>query len=398
MPFNNFEAFLHIIHVSDIHCRDGSSPTDLRAERLVQNLVKLLRRAGSRERANLVEVLWEQGLAGHDPCAHEKMCRFLRWFAHDKQFGGIETWLLDTGDLSSMGDIGSLQTACKWLQEYQAILKASELLVLYGNHDAWPGQFPLAAPKAALDAHRKALRGSVFPPLWPQGPLCAAIPHTQSRLLLSSVNSAIDDRWYNSWALGRVDIDPNWVEPEAGTDQLQKLADDTEQGFHADRVTRDFRILAVHHPVHYPPPRPSYQMSLKNDSAVADALIRFDQKRRGKLAHLVLSGHTHVAFPALGALPAFAVGQYHQPLTHGQLQLIAGSLAQMPRAADRAAAGRMFVPQQFQILTFFAPPPGAPHQQQLLIERRLVGRPGGTGDYKILSRPKAPVEAVLMDY
>lgn len=397
MNYRDYQAFLHIVHVSDMHCRDGSSPTDLRAERAVQRLARQLRRTGAHPIADWLESSWEQGLAGHDPSVHDRMCRFLRWFAADRHFGGIECWLLDTGDLSSMGDLGSLDTAKRWLDDYCRIVRATRMLVLYGNHDAWPCRFPLAAPRAELEAHRNALRSRFFPPSWPQGPLAVDIPHTRSRLLLSGVNSAIDDRWFNTWAYGSVERDPHWISSR-GVHQLQKLADDTERGFHRDLVTRDFRILAVHHPVHYPQ-RPPFGMALRNADEVADALIAFDRRQRGKLAHLVLSGHTHAPFPALGALPRYAKGQHLQPLTDGQLQLIAGSLSQMPRAADRAACrdGR-FVPHQFQVLTFFAPPVWQRHHHHVLMERRIVGRPGGTGDFRILVPPGGHVESVLMEY
>jgi hypothetical protein len=395
---DDFKAFLHIVHVSDIHCLDGGSPTDLRAERYMESVIEQLR-GFSQRLADFVQNLWEQGLAGHDPDAHDRFCEFLKWFAAEPEFGGIETWLLDTGDLSSMGDMSSLNTALGWLRRYHHLLGASQALVLYGNHDAWPGKFPFGCSLTELDAHRNAIRAGVFPPAWPQGPLGIPIPHTESRVLLHGVNSAIDDRWHNSFARGHVGLDPNWRPLGLLTDQLARVAIEVEQGFHPDGRTRDFRILAVHHPVHYPPPRPARTMSLGNDDEVADALIRFDQKHRGKLAQLVLSGHTHETYPRLGELPPNAVGQSYKPLVAGQMQLIAGSLAQMPRAVDRAACrGDAFVPHQCQILTFFASPANA--ERLLLIERRVVGRPGGTGDFGILTaaQPSPPVESMRIEY
>src|ERR1700751_109399 len=192
----------------------------------------------------------------------------------------------------------SLDAAKGWLKEYTRILGAEASFMLYGNHDAWPGRFPMVSSFAELAYHRVEIRKTLFPLSWPQGPLRASIPYSDSKLLMYGVGSAIDDRWYNTFALGKVDTDPCW-EGELGSDQLVALAHRTEQGFHPDGKTRDFRILAVHHPVHYPQ-RPKHSMNLMNDKAVANALIGFDANGRGKLAHLVLSGHTHESHPKLG--------------------------------------------------------------------------------------------------
>jgi hypothetical protein len=278
------------------------------------------------------------------------------------------------------------------LRDYAAILNDADTLMLYGNHDAWPAKFPLFASAPEIQHHRIALRTQHFPGGWPQGPLAMNVPHTGSRVLLYGLNSTIDDRWLNTLARGEVALDPWWELPVTANDQLAQLEHKMDAGLAADSGIRDFRILAVHHPVHYPD-RPSFQMSLLNDVDVADALIRYDVKGRGKLAHLVLSGHTHVPHPQRGQLPTTAVGAVCAPLTTGQLQLIAGSLSQMPRdEARQAATAKTFVPHQCQILTLWA---SVNRPGTLRIERRIAGRPGGTGPYRFLP---PGVEAVTIDY
>ncbi|MFY9316310.1 MAG: metallophosphoesterase [Burkholderiales bacterium] len=367
------KAFLHIVHVSDMHVRDGSSPTDLAAERKVQAWVARLQLIAP-AKANFVRRLWEEGLAGHDPDAHDQFCDFAESFASDPRFRGVETWLLDTGDLTTMGDDGSLDAATGWLAEFKKLLKAKELFLLYGNHDAWPEKFPFGASAGEIRRHRERMRGGKFAASWPQGPLSADIPNASSKLLLYGVNSAIDDRELNSLALGEVERDPSWETGDTGTDQMVRLAHAVEKGFHDDGKTRDFRILAVHHPVHYPD-RPKLWMHMRNDQAVADALIGFDARGRGKLAHLVLSGHTHTTFPALGALPGAAGGTTYWPLSKGQIQLIAGSLTQMPLDEDRGKQpADQYVPQQCQILSFLSEPKSA--SRKLRVERRIAGRIG----------------------
>lgn len=232
---------------------------------------------------------------------------------------------------------------------------------------------------------------------WPQTAIQTAIPHSSAKLRLSAVNSTMGERWPNTLARGEVGMDPPWN--TFGDDQLRQLASQTQTQFHQDGVTRDFRILAVHHPVHYPPPRPTFQMSLRNDTDVADALADFSRLQRGKLAHLLLSGHTHETYPRLGALPPTSTGQQYAPLYEGQLQLIAGSLSQSSSYTEnREKADDEFIPQQFQILTFFSSPNYA-KRGQLLMERRIVGR-RSLGPYQFLlprGEPKR-VESVIWEY
>jgi hypothetical protein len=389
-----YEAFLHIVHVSDIHCRIGSSPTDRKTERLVQWAAEQIA-PFSEDAAQFVRAYYAEGLAGHDPRAHRRFCEFLKTFVEDRDFAGIETWLLDTGDLSSMGDIGSIHRVLEWHKTYRSILDPKYSLTLYGNHDAWPGRFPAKAPTGVLEAHRTQLRAGPFPNKWPLAPIETAIPGTESKVQLFSLNSVIHDRWWNTFARGHVGNDLHW-DATSAQDQLAILEYQASQG-----GLRNFRILAVHHPVHYPE-RPEYVMSLRNDEAVADALISFEESGLGKLAHLVLSGHTHFAFPAFGELES-AMHPPNSPLiplTDGQLQLITGSLAQMPSERARAKVPPdRYIPHQCEILTFWAAPD---EPDNLLLERRIVGRPGGSGDYDFIDvgdedEPKF-VESVVLQY
>ena len=136
-----YEAFLHIVHVSDAHYRHPSVYPDADIEWYVRQAIDALRRAKPKLADEYWE-LWLQGNASHDPFAHELFCDFLRFFAAEPEFAGIETWLLDTGDLSAKGDQASIDTALARLEVYRRILGSkTEKLFLYGNHDAWPGKF-----------------------------------------------------------------------------------------------------------------------------------------------------------------------------------------------------------------------------------------------------------------
>lgn len=106
-----------------------------------------------------------------------------------------------------------------------------------------------------------------------------------------------------------------------------------------------------------------------------------------------------MTYPRLGALPPTSTGQQYAPLYEGQLQLVAGSLSQLPRYAERDAFDDTdFFPQQCQILTFFSSPASA-QRGQLLMERRVVGR-GVGGPYQVLTPPgnSNRVESVVWEY
>jgi hypothetical protein len=396
----DLEAFLHIVHISDMHCKAAGAKVDIAAEQKVRWLIRLLERGGRRAQAASLRQRWESGLAGHDPNAHDQMCDFLDQFARHRAFSGIETWLVDTGDLSAMGDAGSIRTAMDWIEEYAAILGARETLVLHGNHDAWPCRFPLWASQAEIDAQQQALR-ELIKKTWPHMEISAAIPNSPAHVKLNGINSTTGDRLANTLARGIVDTDPPWPCEDAAL-QLERLAERTTKQFSDTHGVRDFRILAVHHPVHYPEPRPFGQMTMKNARHVAAELAAFTSHERGFLAHLLLSGHTHETYPAMGELPPTSTGQQYKPLYEGQLQLIAGSLSQLPRFADmkryRSTIGDAYVPQQCQILTFFSSPRSA-RQQRLWMERRIVGR-ASAGPYKFMRAAdrRGSVETVVWQY
>jgi 3',5'-cyclic AMP phosphodiesterase CpdA len=395
MGYEDFQAFLHIVHISDMHCRRTLGRADPRAEQLARKVADRLRRMNPGVGA-AVERQIAMGFGGHDPMAHHALRRFLQWFACHPEYGSIPSWLLDTGDLAAIGDAHSIRSAKRYQGIYRSLLKATASMTIYGNHDAWAETLPVLSSNAEMAQHRDLLRQKFFPSVWPQGPLSIDIPHTSSRLRLFGVNSVIDDRWLNTLALGQVGRDPRWMpRPSGQKRQMPVLEDLVAQDPDA---RRDFRVLALHHPVHYPPPRPVLSMHLRNDQDVGDALSRFHKRGRGKLASLILSGHTHSVFPAAGTLPADTRRQWYNTLGLGQLQLITGSVAQAASSGARLNGGADPVPHQFEVLTFFASPAGK--RQQLVMERRIVGRPLGMAEFGFLplAGKAGIVEATWFDY
>ena len=144
--------------------------------------------------------------------------------------------------------------------------------------------------------------------------------------------------------------------------QLTALAQLVKQNYDAQR--RDFRILAVHHPVHYPPERPTFGMSMKDDREVAETLGVPCVDGPYPLAHLVLSGHTHFLFPKHGKMPAQACLCVHPHLGEDQCQFVVGSLMQLDRRQTQEWS------QQCEVLRLYH----CKDEPVLMVERLLAAR------------------------
>jgi hypothetical protein len=153
---------------------------------------------------------------------------------------------------------------------------------------------------------------------------------------------------------------------------------DNGQGAH-------FRILAMHYPVARQASPGLYLEQLSNRDAFAQELALRHRVSR-PLAHLLLAGHTHTAFPALGAWPARISDCHHPPLSQGTCQVVCGTLSQrkepqaegqeqpVPPADHLARLGRTY-PFQFNWIRIYAQ---RAESLQLLVERqiRMRGRAG----------------------
>jgi hypothetical protein len=187
--------------------------------------------------------------------------------------------------------------------------------------------------------------------------LRASIPHGGGEVQLYCVDSIKHERITNTAALGEV--------PKSRIDRLIDLVD---QNYSSGR--RDFRILAVHHPVHYPPRRHRLFMSMRNDRDFAKALDTPSNKQAYPLAHLVLSGHTHSLFPEHGTLPVQPYLCVHPELGNDQCQFVVGSLMQIADRYDK----RKKWPQQCEVLRMYY---SSNDPAQLMVERLLAARRKG---------------------
>ncbi len=346
---DDFRPFLQIVHISDLHVMDPRSPNAVAGRGRIRGL-----RGVSTGIANWID----DGTAPHDRLAVPLFKEFLEEVTEDPELSDCETWLVDTGDLTSLGDQDSLDLGRNHLKEFAQV--CPKFASIYGNHDAWPGKLPLLAASPAITAQSQVLGARQYVVASPQCPLRTTIPHGAGEVQLYSVDSIIHDQWRNTWALGEIS--------DAQLDALKSLVD---QNYVPSR--HDFRILAVHHPVHYPPPRPRFQMAMRNDRSVAAVLDTPSPAGAYPLAHLVLSGHTHYLYPPHGGLPAQPSLCIHPHLGNDQCQFVVGTLMQLDRYNKRLGW-----PHQCQILRLYC---SKLKPSVLSVERLLAARQAGK-DYR----------------
>jgi hypothetical protein len=263
-----------------------------------------------------------------------------------------ETRLVVTGDLSTWGDDVSIQQGLGYAARIAAEARLQEPIVIYGNHDVWPGYagvpvgFPLFAV-TDLGQRRTAMRAQYFRGVaWPRHPLLqVALPNGRN-LVVFALNTIEHQRFVNTVASGHVRADGYWQAP-SGPQQLAALT--------GMCGPTDVGIALTHHPVHddgkwtainqrvqpqMPAGFPALHQ-LTNAPAVAAALAGPPQR-----AHAVLSGHTHETSPKVGDSNGARPAPPHQPLVANQVQLTAGTSMQ-------AQFGPRPKPQAWQCVRFY---------------------------------------------
>lgn len=361
---DDFTPFLQIVHISDLHVINPKTSNAVAVRRWIRNFRRYL---------PAVAEYIEDGVAPHDPLAISLFREFLEQITvQDPNWSKCNTWLVDTGDLTSLGDGGSLDLGSDYLNSLAQV--CPDVARVYGNHDAWPGTLPLIAAISEFAKQIQSLISRKFSVACPQLALRVPIPHGGGEVQLYLVDSVRHERLVNTLALG-----------EVGKSQLDAFKDLVNKNYSLSR--RDFRILAVHHPVHYPPPRPSLSMSMKNDRDVAKALDTPTSGGAYPLAHLIISGHTHFFYPQHGALPPQPSLCLHPELGDEQCQFVVGTLMQLDKYNKRAQW-----PHQGEVLRLYYSPS---NHSVLLLERYLVARgagrkyPGtGLGSYGFVMLPQ----------
>lgn len=392
----NERPFLQILHISDLHIMDSGFDYQSR-DVDVQRYVQIFRNVNE-TLANQLKLSWEHGSTGHDESALKEFMKFLKTFSSHPSFLPSDAiWLVDTGDLSTFGDESSLALGHRWLRDFKAELHAP-FVSLYGNHDAWPEHFPALGSRNVRN-HREVFRRKWHRNPRPRPPLTVSIPGTESQVQLFSLNSVCHDVWRNSFARGEIIADPHWSTtlPKV-SDQLQELA---RVAAHANGQNRNLRIIAVHHPIHDPDHQSNrLTMTLDNADLVAKTLKHHGHNGlSGSLAHMILSGHTHLLFPKFGRFSNDTPPHSkHLPLGGSQMQLIVGSLSQKVKSSLSMPPGDPSAqPHQFQLLRFWA---DTDQPFCVRIERALIARKNGTGpfDFIIPNGASKPWEETRLPY
>ncbi|MBU4279584.1 MAG: hypothetical protein KKG11_04065, partial [Gammaproteobacteria bacterium] len=132
---------LQIFHITDLHFIDDyDDVARLIAERRWFSL--LLRKTFSTAKPRMMH----EGTLGHEDTAISAFSRILAamkkqdkdWFPNGDQ-EGPHTWIVDTGDATTFGDVRSMDLAYKSLNEWRSMVGSAKLLSVVGNHDLWPG-------------------------------------------------------------------------------------------------------------------------------------------------------------------------------------------------------------------------------------------------------------------
>lgn len=343
---------LQLVHVSDLHFRQRHGPSPVGARWAG-------RRAPSRDAVF-------QGMEGHDPQVLGPLVRSIRDRVGPSK-GAFKhgTFLVVTGDLATLGDAGSAESAERLVADIAAQAGLPAPLVVYGNHDVWPGSLPLFA-RDDLDARRTALRAK---------PLHAA--DRPARALQAGpfsvwyLDTVRHGRFENTLALGHIGPDRYWEKGRALRPQLDALV--------AAATESELRIALTHHPVLQPAAWRPWK-GLRNWAEMERGLASVDPAGgRHRLVRVVLSGHTHALYPPLGRLRA-DIATRNARQVHAQL--VIGTATQIRHGAPpHRVEPDLEQHHCWQLLRFYEEPDG-----RLVLERVVFIRSGGVApDYQPVS-------------
>ena len=287
------------------------------------------------------------------------------------------TWLIDTGDLTTFGDAESIREGQKLLSTLTR--GCSESIALHGNHDAWPGDFPLGVDRSTFQRHRHELRNTHFTGRLPAPPKRAVVQVSNSQSVqveLYALNSVVHRRKWNWWAKGEVYEDRFWDKPHTrpaptGLRQLDELFQ-SAIGLRSDHPT--FRIVAIHHPL-----LAGGRWPWDRIFNASDLQENFDQQCPDLRFHLFLSGHTHEMEPPHGLMSSRLQARVNGYFANGPLQLVIGAFMQ-----DQGWTGQITGwPHQAQVIRMY----WDDYDRCIRAHRFIAGRNPYAGDTAYELRP-----------
>nr|MDQ5808905.1 metallophosphoesterase [Actinomycetota bacterium] len=301
-----------IFHLSDLHLHvdaDGFLRSDeTRLGRLRERVA---------ERFAGLPLL--EGTAVHDVHALAMLRRDLRlWIERERAEHDAPIVVAQTGDVEALGGIPG--DADDWREAFpswaflhdEAEGCGSDWVHLFGNHDTWPGVFPLAAFDRTVNRERIAdvplLAGDWNEPIAIDG--LGGI-----RVVIARVNTVPRDFRRELFASGRLTALP------PADDSVAALLEELREAFEPYDGGRVVRIALMHHPPHAFAAGRLAQLTnahFHGAQEVADAL-------RDARVQLVVAGHRHALDPPLGTQ---RYGFSQRPLDAPTVQLVAESPTQ----------------------------------------------------------------------
>jgi len=340
------EPVLQIVHLSDMHLVHPSfkhSNETRVLRRLLKRFEKLQNVLPYRylpfwdsilESANNARTILESGFDGHD---EDSIKELIAWFRDrvrtDEAWSKTPTWLLDTGDQSTNGDDQSLDYGLGMIAKFSEALGGAPYLRIHGNHDAWPGKHPLISSKSTIDTHKKKLRREHFIADYPCfSQLSHTIPGTNSSIDVYSLNSVVHTWLKNGIARGEIKEDKYWEHSDKPREDIQLQA---LEALAVEKIanfgSRSLRLVLSHHPINIEYPHilsglGERLIGLNNASKISSELAcRRKSLDNQSLAHLVLSGHTHHLYPAIGRCSNAVINSEEEYLH----QLVIGTAAKL---------------------------------------------------------------------
>lgn len=228
---------------------------------------------------------------------------------------GARCVIVQTGDVEAFGmSTGGYFTGWSDLHERLwpelAALGATQVDI-YGNHDIWPGTFPLLAGR---QAHKELARLPAFADAWPSE--VGLTTEAGLRLRFHRVNTVLSQLFGGGLAArGGVGLHP--MNDEWGATDIGTTVDALRSAIAADPFRPALNVLLMHHPAHlfdagFGTPQTTGQ--LHGRQQLCDSLSDMG-------VGLVVAGHRHRLNPQYGAHPPHE----QPPLPQGVLQLVASS-------------------------------------------------------------------------
>jgi len=316
------QEIARIVHVTDMHLhvdQNGNARGAGTRSGIVKAALGVARLKGGKGSVAKIAA----GLQPHAVAALEALITTLQDIAGQAP---PDLLVLQTGDVEAYGGTPSGGPAPYtfpafdyWNHECSQ-LAGAHVFNLFGNHDAWPGTFPLVAPLAG-----KAVIGSLSKhPSTTYSASDVAVVTLQSgfRVEIYRVNTVDPGIWASAVSKGRI------CDPIGSQDPFKKILADAGAQLTAHGKGPVIRILMMHHPPHFFAATGTVWDLIEGRLTNGDDLKPVCQAHR---FHLVVAGHRHKDDPSVGMTIRPVTGASPQtPLLAGTMQLVTGSATQDP--------------------------------------------------------------------